>query len=1026
MSLRHYLVTAALVVLGLVGGLQLITSEEEVALIRYRDKDFETALEQYEERLASGDFSISVVMPLAQLYLQFGNVEAALALMQRFVRENPSNLEARRQLARFYQYAQRPQDYVITIEQLASSNPTEDTLRELSDIYNFHGRFDDQIKVYERLIQEYPGNPRDHLVLANLQASRGKVAEAAQTLEKFEKAHPEAITPDTLSLLLSTFLDSEQPDKALRRARDWLARSNDAETAAQLASMLNFKGQPRIALELLQPFESAADSNPVVLAELIQLEIANGLQPSALARLERLDGARRFPSSMLETYLDLLLGAKEPAKAFEVAAREDLSSVPGWLLSNLADAALAEGRQDLIKRMIESLGEDFLEQTPVLGARLALARGDRAGAARWAAAAEKRILASEQRLALASVYAELGQNRDAIRLLAALAADPSTPDSAIADLANLYLDTDNSASGLPLLERLRKQRRSAAVESSWALLAADAGEEGPVVDWLRRADARSLRLDVLENLYFVANERNKKTLALAAAERVYDRKRTDDSRLQLADALVGAGRPSEALPHLRALLADADGNSATEFLYVDALNAALAQGVPVRDELQKFWTAKLAGAGITDSRREDLVYALLSIDANESVLPTLADLARKHGEPWLFAYAEAAVKAGRKSELVEFLTAELKRGDLAREDRTTRLQLLREHASDSAALPFLREFAETAGGEWSAAYEEVLGKLGRRDELVAFWRGRAAGASVPADEKRAIAYRSLEAGVKNLAEQIFLELAQNAPPTSPDVSQLLYIWGPRPADPALDWLEARARAAKGSEKQVWLEHLLNAGAARRAVAAGGAARAEAEAGDSYLRALIAAGDTSGLAAVLKNQIASVTDPSALRRLARYALETGLQESVRAAYTKLLVSAPNDMEALRRLGSLDFVESRFEEAKDRLSRYLSMGEGDFESHFYFGELMQREGNLSKARIHFEKSLNLIERTPQKDFRTRGIRALALYRVGSLLDSVAEFERLIREQPMNKHVRADYVGILLETGRHDDARRILALP
>jgi thioredoxin-like negative regulator of GroEL len=627
---------------------------------------------------------------------------------------------------------------------------------------------------------------------------------------------------------------------------------------------------------------------------------------------------------------------------------------------------------------------------------------------------------------LASVYAELGQHRDAIRLLAALAADPSTPDSAIADLANLYLDTDNSASGLPLLERLRKQRRSAAVESSWALLAADAGEEGPVVDWLRRADARSLRLDVLENLYFVANERNKKTLALAAAERVYDRKRTDDSRLQLADALVGAGRPSEALPHLRALLADADGNSATEFLYVDALNAALAQGVPVRDELQKFWTAKLAGAGITDSRREDLVYALLSIDANESVLPTLADLARKHGEPWLFAYAEAAVKAGRKSELVEFLTAELKRGDLAREDRTTRLQLLREHASDSAALPFLREFAETAGGEWSAAYEEVLGKLGRRDELVAFWRGRAAGASVPADEKRAIAYRSLEAGVKNLAEQIFLELAQNAPPTSPDVSQLLYIWGPRPADPALDWLEARARAAKGPEKQVWLEHLLNAGAARRAVAAGGAAPAEAEAGDSYLRALIAAGDTSGLAAVLKNQIASVTDPSALRRLARYALETGLQESVRAAYTNLLVSAPNDMEALRRLGSLDFVESRFEEAKDRLSRYLSMGEGDFESHFYFGELMQREGNLSKARIHFEKSLNLIERTPQKDFRTRGIRALALYRVGSLLDSVAEFERLIREQPMNKHVRADYVGILLETGRHDDARRILALP
>jgi tetratricopeptide (TPR) repeat protein len=156
------------------------------------------------------------------------------------------------------------------------------------------------------------------------------------------------------------------------------------------------------------------------------------------------------------------------------------------------------------------------------------------------------------------------------------------------------------------------------------------------------------------------------------------------------------------------------------------------------------------------------------------------------------------------------------------------------------------------------------------------------------------------------------------------------------------------------------------------------------------------------------------------------LETGLQDSVRAAYTKLLAAAPSDSEALRRLGALDYVESRFEEAKERLGRYLATGEGDFESHFYFAELMHREGDAAKARMHFETSLNQIERSPQKDFRMRAIRALALYRVGNLTDSAAEFERLIREQPMNKHVRADYVGILLETGRHDDARRVLALP
>jgi Flp pilus assembly protein TadD len=110
----------------------------------------------------------------------------------------------------------------------------------------------------------------------------------------------------------------------------------------------------------------------------------------------------------------------------------------------------------------------------------------------------------------------------------------------------------------------------------------------------------------------------------------------------------------------------------------------------------------------------------------------------------------------------------------------------------------------------------------------------------------------------------------------------------------------------------------------------------------------------------------------------------------------------------------------------LGRYLAAGDGDFESHFYFGELMQREGNGPQARLHFERALGQIERSSPKDYRMRAIRALALYRVGRFADSFAEFERLIREQPLNKHVRADYAGVLLESGRTDDARRILALP
>src|SRR6185436_14800649 len=97
----------------------------------------------------------------------------------------------------------------------------------------------------------------------------------------------------------------------------------------------------------------------------------------------------------------------------------------------------------------------------------------------------------------------------------------------------------------------------------------------------------------------------------------------------------------------------------------------------------------------------------------------------------------------------------------------------------------------------------------------AFWQSRASLASVTTEEKRGIAFRSLEAGEKSVAEKILQELARNEPPEGPDVAQLLFVWGPRPKSDQLNWIEARARAASEPERQGWMEHLVNLGAARR-------------------------------------------------------------------------------------------------------------------------------------------------------------------------------------------------------------------
>jgi tetratricopeptide (TPR) repeat protein len=1018
MRRRHYVAFALLVGVGLAGSLLLITRGPEQALISYRDKDFDEALERYEARLESGDLSPAVVMPLSQLYLQYGNVDAAVTLMERYVREHPDDVTARTELGRYYQFAQRGPEYLAELETLSRLAPSEQTLRRLSEIYNFQSRFDEQIATLERLVQLYPGSPQDLVDMATMMAARGRLTEAAAALRRLHDTHPEAATPETMQFLLSTLLDSGQPDAAVAEGRRWLQQHRDPAAAARLASTIGFKGNKRQALELLGPFTSEAARSPELLAELTQLELANGLQDRALSRLAQLDAANRLPPTALEPYLDLLLTAGRTGEALDVARRRDVAALPPWLLASLVDAALASGQLETIERITARAGDGFFEQAPVLGARLAVARQDRAGAERWIQAALARQRTADETIGLGQVYLAVGEPGAAIDVLRPLTQDPSAPEAVVVDLANLYLDADRAAEGLPVVAAARARRRSPAIDGRWALLAASAGDIEPVRQWLQRTPNAQVSDDVLEDLYYVASDAKEAGLAADAASRLFTRRGTRMWRLQLATSLSAAGRPADALPHFRALL---PGDPAIESGYVEALRAAQAMGVPVRDELRRYWAARLGRSGLSEEEQEEVVYALLDLQDLDAAVPALARLARREGGQWLFAYADAAARAGRTSDLVDLLTSELDGDATTSAANEQRLQLLREHGSASVALPYLRRFAEARGGEWIEAYEAALVATGRGEERVRFWREYGGRASTAAADRRGIAFRSLEAGEKAIAESIWRDLAASAPPDSPDVSQLLYLWGPRPRATEIDWIASRAEAASGPQREGWMRVLIDAGAPQRALDVGRGSFSPA-----YLDALVAASDARALNDAVVARVAATSSADELRRLGNAALQLGQRPAMRAAFGKLLTIAPDDPEALRRLGAIDFAESRFAEGRARLERYAAGGGADPESLFYLGELLARDREMAAARGYFERALAGIDRLAQPGPELQAIRALALHRVGRLDEAFAAFEALIAAQPRNTQLRADYAAALMQSARFEEARRVLAIP
>ncbi len=1021
---RHYLLFAALIVIGIGAVYLLIPGERELAYMHMKDKFYGTALESYEKRYAAGDLSVAVAPSLVKLRLQHADVDGAIEVLERYIEKNPGSIDARLQLGTLYQWAQRTGDHLRNLEEINRLQPMEENFRKLSAFYSFTSQYDKQIGVLKELVKTYPtSTAKDLIDLATLQASLGRLNEAVLALRRLEELYPQEVDRDVLALWVSLLLDTKNEERALKRSQDWLAVYPEPDAAAQFASIFNGKGKPALGLLLLQPFEASAHKHPELLVSLIEVEIATGNSAKAFARLNRLYEKDQLSDAVFESFIELALSQGKRKLALEASRGRDPRVLSGKVLTGLVRAAIAEKRSREAEKMLASLGKEFLDNHPILAAELALALGKKREMNRRIKQAERHPdLSDRQKIRLANLYIRLGRKGQANRWLQRLVASESTLVSSSEDITGLYLKLGRAREGMKLFGQLRTSHPSRRVEFAWVRLAIGARKTKAVRAWLAQTDPEAISDRQLADLYYLASAKGSPTLALTFSERLYRRRGGQRERLLFAKSLVAVGRPNEALPHLRALLLT--GVEAEE-AYFAALSAAHARGAPVASELERFLIRKLAEPNLPNRKREAYVYGLLELKSYRAALPTLTSLARRKGGSWLFDYVHATLESGQKELLIGFLKYNLERRDLKREKKEAQLYLLIEHGGETAALPYLREFAETYEGEWTFAYENALRKLGRRKELLAYWEARVSRSDVPLHERREIAFRMLEYGYKRAAERAFFKLARNAPPDSPDTSQLLYLWGPRPEPSAIDWLEERARSASGAAKAAWLNHLVNAGAADRAIAVI-EERSKEPTGpilDAYFNALLAAHDRNRLASVIESKVSDWDHPERVRRLARLALQEDLMPTARLAYIKLLKVKPDDLEALVWLGRLDFYNSRYAASNRHLGRIVALGKADYESNLYYGDLKRRENDLPAAKVYYQRALDQIEGLSTKSSRSEIVRAHLLNRLGRMDESMTLFEDLLQRRPNDTHLRTEYVNLLLDSGNYERAEQNL---
>jgi hypothetical protein len=385
-------------------------------------------------------------------------------------------------------------------------------------------------------------------------------------------------------------------------------------------------------------------------------------------------------------------------------------------------------------------------------------------------------------------------------------------------------------------------------------------------------------------------------------------------------------------------------------------------------------------------------------------------------------------KTRHTRKLGDRIARKLKDPKLPKARKEDLIYTMLELKAHEMVLPHLKQLAYQQGGDWAYPYEETLVELKRNDELIHFYQKYIKNSGLAVDEKRRIAFRFLELNHKEDALSVFKELAESAVAQSPDVEQLLFLWGPRPSLVDRKWLANRASDSKNEERTQWLRHLANAGGAREVIQLTGkepSSRATDNLFLVYLQALEELEDKETFAQALRQWMESETDPDRLWLYGSLADDQSQLELANEAYEKILVSRPQDEKALTHLGWNSFYLNQWKDTQKYLRPILTKKANDWTTNYYYAEAIYLEGHISESLPFFQKTLALINKISSPSIEVRMTKAVALERLGRKKEALGIYERLLKISPTDKKLRVKYISALMEAGDYEQAQNWLTL-
>lgn len=650
---RYYVILGALVLAGIGGSILLIPDREEIALMHLKDKRFEVAKQTYEDELKKGKDDVSVISPLVDLMLQEGKVDKAIELTEKYVAEHPGNVEALKRLGRYYQYAQRQDDYLRTLEEVRKHSPSTEVLKNLSDIYNSRVQYEKQTEVLREMLK-HPNSrkPEAYVDLANLLAVQKRYEEASQVLLQLHKDFPDAFTNEQLELTVSLLMDQNKPDEALNLAKEQLNKKTDLQKLAEVASILHYRGASAHAIQLVTPYEKEALGNTQLFDLVIELYIRQGKSDDAYKMLQDLYRQNKLPPTTYGTLMDLAMEYNNTTLAAELAKKLSPASITENTAVQLLLTAKFNSHHELYNLLLAKLNTpEALEDRPYLQAIVALlTRQPNAEIllAEWENTSTK---STKQHLEIGEACVRSGYDACTIRQIEVLKEIEPLTEITVNGISRLYLYSGRYNEGYEYINLVRQLNPEAKLENAWLLLAAATGKKYEIEKWLDATPKPSMAQ--LRDLYYISNDNKRTALTLLLAQAMHEQAPTPETEHLLALARLQAGHYAEVLPHFRKLKTD---NRENREAYLLALSHVAKNNKAAHKELLEFVSTRLKSGKVDETEKQELVYTLINANTYEPIMPYLETYALAHGGSWAALYQEQLIRQGRTEQLRLFLT----------------------------------------------------------------------------------------------------------------------------------------------------------------------------------------------------------------------------------------------------------------------------------------------------------------------------------------------------------------------------------